>query len=152
MSAQGVKLISFEYPTPIENSLVFSHFSIFSNIVVFPALLISLLALIMIMIFVKKDEGFVSGTVDVVSTVFSVLISIILVPFLTVCAFLLDITGDNESIFNQIFYFLPALTILGVAFCVALRRKGYKVSALVVEFIGPAIFAVIMIIAAILGL
>ena len=152
LSAQGVKLISFEYPTPIENSLVFSHFSIFSNIVVFPALLISLLALIMIMIFVKKDEDFVKGTVDVVSTIFNFLISIILVPFLTVCAFLLDITGDNESIIHQIFYFLPALTILGVAFCVALRRKGYKVSALVVEFVGPAIFAVIMIIAAILGL
>ena len=27
LAAQGVKLIGYEYPTPIENSLVFSHFS-----------------------------------------------------------------------------------------------------------------------------
>ena len=46
LEAQGVKLISFEYPTPIENSFVFSHISYFSGAVVLPALLIALLALI----------------------------------------------------------------------------------------------------------
>ena len=51
LAAQGVKLISFEYPTPIKNSFVFSHISILSGEVVLPALLISLLALIATIIF-----------------------------------------------------------------------------------------------------
>ncbi|MBQ5590896.1 MAG: hypothetical protein IIU65_04370 [Clostridia bacterium] len=152
LSAQGVKLISFEYPEPIVNSLVFSHISIMSSIVVLPCLIISLLALLAIMIFVKKGEDYVRKPIDVVSTIFNFLITFILLPYFTVCAWFLDALGDNGSLFNQIFYFIPAITVLGTAACIALRRKGYKVSALVVEFIGPAIFAVIMIIAAILGL
>ena len=56
LAAQGVKLISFEYPTPIENSFVFSHISHFSGAVVLPTLLISLLALIATIIFVKKEK------------------------------------------------------------------------------------------------
>ncbi|MBQ2391300.1 MAG: hypothetical protein II306_05985, partial [Clostridia bacterium] len=53
--AQGIKLIGFEYPTPIENSLVFSHISYLSSAVVLPTLIIALLALVAIIIFVKKD-------------------------------------------------------------------------------------------------
>ena len=56
LSAQGVKLISFEYPTPIENSFVFSHISYFSGKVVLPILLIALLALVAIIILVKKKR------------------------------------------------------------------------------------------------
>ena len=47
----NVKLVSFEYPTPIENSFVFSHISYFSGAVVLPTLLIALLALIATIIY-----------------------------------------------------------------------------------------------------
>ena len=141
LAAQGVKLISFEYPTPIKNSFVFSHISILSGEVVLPALLISLLALIATIIFVKKDKSFVRQPIDVVSTVFNFVIGVALIPYCTIIAIFLDIAGDNDHILNQMFYFIPALIILCITASVALRRKDYKKSALVVEFVGPVVFA-----------
>ncbi len=145
---QGVKLVSYEYPTPIENSFVFSHISILDSHVVFPSLLISLLALIAIFIFFKRDKTIAPKTTDIVSTVFNFLICIIALPIFTICAIFFDIMGDNEHIVNQTFYFLPALTILATAASVALRRKGHSKTALVVEFIGPVAFVALLIISA----
>jgi hypothetical protein len=141
LAAQGVKLISFEYPTPIKNSFVFSHISILSGEVVLPALLISLLALIVTIIFVRKDKTFVRKPIDIVSTVFNFIIGIGIIPYTTIIAVFLDITGDNDHILNQMFYFVPALIIFSITASVALRRKNYKKSALIVEFIGPAVLA-----------
>lgn len=152
LSAQGVKLVGFEYPTPIKNSFVFSHISILDADIVLPSLLIGFIALLVTIIFVKKEKDFVRKPINVVSTVFNFLIAIISLPYLTVCALLLDALGDNESILNQIFYFLPVITVLGITASVALRRKGYSISALIVQFIGVAILALILLIGIILGL
>lgn len=152
LSAQGVKLISWEYPTPIENELVYSHISIFNSGVVFPALLISALALLVTIVFVKKEADWQRKPIDVTSTVLNFIIGLVIMPFSAICAVLLDAMGDNESIFNQVFYFIPALTILGIVASVALRRKGYGKSALIVQFAGPAVLAVILLIAGVLGL
>lgn len=137
---KGVKLISWEYPTPIENSFVFSHLSIFSGEVVFPTLLIGVLACVVILIFVKKDIDLTYKTVHIISKVFNCLIALVVIPFFSISAMLSDVTGDNDSIFHQIFYFIPALTSLCIAASVALRRKDFGKSSLVVQFIGPAIF------------
>ena len=56
LAAHGFKLISFEYPEPIENSFSFSHISYCSAAVVLPSLLIALVALIVLMIVVKKEK------------------------------------------------------------------------------------------------
>ena len=56
LAEHGVKLISFEYPAPIENSLVFSHVSYFSSAIVPPTLLMSLLALIATIFLVRKEK------------------------------------------------------------------------------------------------
>lgn len=152
LTAQGVKLISWEYPAPIENSFVFSHISILNSAVVFPALLIGALALAATLIFVKKDADFVRKPMDMVSTVLNFVIGVAVIPFSTICAILLDAMGDNESIFNQVFYFIPALTVLGITASVALRRRGYGKSALIVEFAGPAVLALVLIVCAALGL
>ena len=146
LAAQGVKLISFEYPTPIKNSFVFSHISILSGEVVLPVLLISLLALIATIIFVKKDKSFVRQPIDVVSTVFNFVIGVALIPYCTIVAIFLDITGDNDHILNQMFYFIPALIILCITASVALRRKGYGKSSLIAQFVGPVIFVLYLLI------
>lgn len=148
LAAHGVKLVSFKYPTPIENSFVFSHISIFSSVVIWPTLLIAFLAWLLTIILVKKE--FVRKPIDVVSTVFNFIITFIAVPVITLCAWLFDMTGDNDHIINQTFYFVPALTILSIAASVALRRKGYSKSALIVEFIGPIVFGGILLLFAIL--
>lgn len=152
LAEHGVKLISYEYPTPIENSFVFSHISILDSGVVLPALLFSFLAWLIILIRVKKDEDYIRKPIDTVSTLFNFLVCFVLLPYFTICAWLLDALGDNESLFNQIFYFIPAITVLGVAASLALRRKQYGVAALLVQFIGPAIFGIIYGIAALQGL
>lgn len=150
--AQGVKLVSFEYPTPIENSFVFSHISVPDIEVTFPSLLIAFLAMIATLIFVKKDTAYVRKPIDIVTIIFNFMISFVVLPFFTVIALLLSALGDVGDIMNLIFYLLPALTVLSVTVSIALRRKLYTKSALIVQFTSLAIFAVIMFIGNCLGM
>ena len=146
LAAQGVKLISFEYPTPIENSFVFSHISHFSGAVVLPTLLISLLALIAIIIFVKKEKELEYKAVDIVSIILNFVIGFTLIPFVTILGVFIDIEGGGPELYYQIMYFVPAVSILCIAASVALRRKGYGKSSLITQFIGPAIFVLYLLI------
>ncbi len=146
LSAQGVKLISFEYPTPIKNSFVFSHMSYFSGAVVLPTLLIALLALIATIIFVRKEKELKYKAIDIVSIVLNFIIGFTLIPFLSILAFFIDIEGGGPELYFQVLYFIPALSVLCVAASVALRRKGYGVKSLIAELIGPAVFAVYLIV------
>lgn len=146
LAAQGVKLISFEYPTPIENSFVFSHISHFSGAVVLPTLLISLLALVATIIFVRKEKELKYKAIDVFSVVLNFVISFTFVPFVTVAAALSDINGGGPELSRQIFYFVPAFSVLCIAASVALRRKGNGIKSLVAELIGPSAFALYLIV------
>lgn len=148
--AHGVKLVSFDYPTPIENSFVFSHISNVNSGVILPTLLIGCVALLLIIILIKKDNDFVRKPINVVSTVLNFVVCFTILPYSAVAAWLLDAVGDNESALNQLFYFVPALTVLGVAASVALRRKGYGKSALVVGFTGPVVLVLILLIFSVL--
>jgi hypothetical protein len=146
LSAQGVKLISFEYPTPIENSFVFSHISYFSGAIVLPTLIIALLALVAIIIFVRKEKELTYKTIDIVSIIFNVIICVILVPFVSLAAMLIDINGGGPELSRQVLYFLPSFSVLCIASSVALRRKGCKVTSLISGLIAPAFFAVYLIV------
>ena len=142
LAAQGVKLIGFEYPTPIENSLVFSHLSYFSSAVVLPTLLFAILALIAMFIFVKKDKELKYKAVDVISVILNFVIGLTLIPFVIVLALLIDVDGGGPEFYNQVMYFIPALLVLCVAASVALRRMGYGVKSLLPQLVGPVVFAV----------
>ena len=146
LAAQGVKLISFEYPTPIENSLVFSHISYFSGAVVLPTLLIALLALIATIIFVKKEKELNYKAIDIVSIVLNFIICFTVIPFVSVLALFIDIEGGGPELYHQVLYFIPALSVLCMAASVALRRKGHGVKSLIAELIGPAVFALYLIV------
>ena len=152
LSAQGVKLIGFEYPTPIKNSFVFSHISYFSGAVVLPTLLIALLALIATIIFVRKEKELKYKAIDIVSIVLNFIIGFTLIPFVSILALFIDIEGGGPELYFQVLYFIPALSVLCVAASVALRRKGYGVKSLVAELIGPAVFAVYLIVCGVSGL
>ena len=142
LAAQGVKLIGFEYPTPIETSLVFSHLSYFSSAVVLPTLLFAILALIAMFIFVKKDKELKYKAVDVISVILNFVIGLTLIPFVIVLALLIDVDGGGPEFYNQVMYFIPALLVLCVAASVALRRMGYGVKSLLAQLVGPVVFAV----------
>ena len=146
LAAQGVKLISFKYPTPIENSFVFSHISYFSGAVVLPTLLISLLALVAIIIFVRKEKELKYKAVDIISIVLNFVIGFTLIPFVTILGVFIDIEGGGPELYCQVTYFIPMFSVLCIAASVALRRKGYGVKSLIAELIGPAVFAAYLIV------
>ena len=144
LSEQGVKLISFEYPEPIENSMVFSHIIIPESDVVVPAIIIAFLAMLATIIFVKKDNDYISMPINTITVVFNFVIGFIVFPFFTTFAGLLEAMGDVGDIMNLVIYLLPALSLLCITASIALRRKLYGKSALIVQFISPAVFVVIL--------
>ena len=146
LAAQGVKLISFEYPTPIENSLVFSHISYFSGAVVLPTLLISLLTLLAIIIFVRKEKELQYKAIDIVSIVLNFIIGFILIPFVTILGVFIDIEGGGPEFYYQVMYFIPTVVTLCIAASIALRRKGYGKSSFIAQFIGPVIFVLYLLV------
>lgn len=146
LAAQGVKLISFKYPEPIKNSFVFSHLSYFSGSNVPLTLLIALLALLVTIIFVRKEKELKYKAVDIISIVFNWIIGTVYMGFVTILALLIDIEGGGPELYYQIMYFIPAVSVLCIAASVALRRKGYGKSSLIAGFIGPVIFALYLLI------
>lgn len=152
LAAHGVKLVSFEYPEPIENSFEFSHISYFSSVVSLPAEIIAILALIAVIIFVKKEKEFKYGAMYIVSVSLDCVIGLTLIPFLVVVAMFVDINGGSPELYHQMMYFLPAFCILCTAASVALLRKKYYKSAIVAELIGPAVFAVYIVVCSIIEL
>ena len=148
----GVKLVSFEYPEPIKNSLTFSHFVFPESEVIFPSIIIAFVAWIVTLIFVKKDKEYIRKPINIITIVFNFIIGLVVLPFFTIIAGLLSALGDIGNIMNLLQYLLPALTLLGITASIGLRRKLYGKSALIVQFVSPAIFAVIVIISSCLGL
>ena len=146
LSAHGVKLVSFEYPTPIENSFVFSHISYFSSAIVLPTLLIALLALAAVIVFVKREEGSQRKAVDIVSVILNVAICFVFIPFVSVAAMLADLNGGGPGFDHQVLYFLPWFSVMCIAASVTLRRKGHGVGSLIAQLAGPAVFVVFLIV------
>jgi len=152
LAEHGVKLISFEYPEPIKNSLRFSHIVMPEGEIVLPSIIIALLALIATLIFVKRDNDYVRKPINVITIIFHFIIGFIAFPFFAIFAGLLSALGDVGDVMNLITYLLPALTILCITASIGLRRKLYGKSALVVQFISPAVFVIIIIISYCLNL
>ena len=146
LTAQGIKLIGFEYPEPIENTFVFSHIAYLDGAVVIPALLIALLALLAILIFVRKEKELKYKAIDMISIVLNFFVGFVYLGFVAVLAMLIDIEGGGPELYYQLLYFIPAFSALCIAASVALRRKGYGVKSLIAELIGPAVFAVYLLV------
>jgi hypothetical protein len=142
LAEHGVKLVDFQYPTPIKNTLTFSHLSYLSGVIVLPLLLIALLALIVTMVLVKKEKELKYKAVDIISIVLNFVIGTIFLAFVTLLAVLIDIEGGGPELYYQAMYFVPFVSLLSIAASVALRRIGYGVRSLIATLIGPVAFAV----------
>ena len=126
--------------------IIISHISHFSCAVVLPTLLISLLALIATIIFVKKEKELKYKAVDIVSIVLNFVIGFTLIPFVTILGVFIDIEGGGPELYYQVLYFIPAISMLSIAASVALRRKGYGKISLIAGFVGPVIFVLYLIV------
>lgn len=141
----GAKIISWEYPEPVENSYVFSHITYLCGNVVIPFALIAAAALLAVVIFVKKDEDLRRKSIDKLSVVLNFVIALTALPFMTIYGLLSDINGSSPELLHQLGYLAPAITILGLAASVGLRRKGFRKGSFISQFTGPAFFAVLFV-------
>lgn len=136
----GLSIISWEYPVPIENTFSFDGFFLSSEAVVYTAA-IAIAALLACVTLIKKNKELVYRKIDKASIVLNFLIAVVAFPFVFVVSALSEIVADT-SVWKQILYFTPALTVLGIAASVALRRCGYGKHSLFVQFLGPGLFVI----------
>ena len=142
LAEHGVRLVGWEYPAPIVNSFVFSHISQMSGVVVLPMMIIALLALLAVLVFVKKDRASGSQILSKISVISDVVVFFVAVPIFTVFGIFSDINGGSAELAHQLGYLLAPITVLGIAASVSLRRKGFDKSGCIVAFAGPFLMAV----------
>ena len=136
----GLSVTSWVYPEPIENEFSFGGISLSSEATIYTAA-IAIAALLACTSLIKKDKEIVYRKMEKVSIVLNLLIAIVAFPFIFMVSVLSEIVADT-SVWQQILYFTPALTVLGVAASVVLRRCGYGKQSLFIQFLGPVLFAV----------
>ena len=149
IKAKGLEILSWEYPEPIKNEFVFSHISPISADSVITFVLISSVALVLCIIFVKRDKEITKKPIDKISAYLNFAVGIVILPFITICSAFSDINGGGKELIYQIVYCIPAVCVLGLALSVSLRRTGFCKSSMVVQFVGPLIFLLMLIIAGI---
>ena len=138
----GLSIVSWEYPEPIENRFSFGGISLSSEATMYTAI-IAIVALLACMILIKKEKEIVYRKMDKVSIVLNFLIAIVVFPFIFMVSALSEIVADT-SIWQQILYFAPALTVLGIGASVTLRRLGCKRIGFWSQFAGPVVFDLII--------
>lgn len=145
------EIISWEYPEPIENTFVFRGFSLLHTGSMLVMLLAGLLTIIACVIFVKRDKTVPGTVLDKFSVVLNFVICFVAIPFMTIATALLQITMSGDALLYQIFLCVPALTAFTVAASVALRRNGFTKTGFFVQFAGPVLFFVPVIVASVIG-
>ena len=123
LQEQGVTLVSWIYPLPVDNNFVFSHIVILSSRVIFPMVFIGVLALLAMIIFVKKEKEFKNSKINKISVIFNFIIGILVIPFMIAYGSLIDIGGSSAALNQQMSYIVPAFSILCLAASVGFRRK-----------------------------
>ena len=136
------EIISWEYPEPIENTFVFSGFSILHVGSMFAMLLVGLLVIIACIIFVKRDKMGPYKVLDKLSVVLNCVVCFAAIPFITFTTALLQIAMSGDEFMYQIYLCIPALTAFTVAASISLRRNGFTKSGFFVQFVGPVLFFV----------
>ena len=145
------EIISWEYPEPIENTFVFRGFSLLHTGSMLVMLLAGLLTIIACVIFVKRDKTVPGKVLDKFSVVLNFVICFVAIPFITIATALLQITMSGDALLYQIFLCVPALTAFTVAASVALRRNGFTKTGFFIQFAGPVLFFVPIILESVIG-
>lgn len=140
----GFTVVDWSYPLPIENTFSFGGISLSGEGTVYTTA-IAIAALLACMFLIRKDPKTVYSNLDRFGIVLNLLIAIIAFPFILIVSALSEIVAD-ASICQQILYFTPALTALGIAASLTLRRLGYRRIGFGIKFVGLVIFALCVLI------
>lgn len=138
------ELLSWETPEPIENTFVFSGFSILHDESMIAMLLVGILVIVACMVFVKRDKNIPYKLIDRVSIVLNVIVAIVVIPFITLVVLLMPIYVSGEEFTYQMDLCVPAITAFSIAASIALRRKGLAKSGFFVQLVGPLLFALMI--------
>ncbi len=135
----GLSIVSWDYPDPIENSFSFGGLSLSSEAAILTTIL-AVCACIACIILIKKDKRLTCSALDKISVVLNFLNGLILFPFILVVGIFIEIVADTTFLY-QVLYLSPAVTALGIALSVTLRRMGRKHISFWIQFVGPIVFA-----------
>lgn len=138
----GFYLVSYEYPEPIENSFGFGGISMSSQSVILTSA-IAVVALLACMVAIKKDKELTYTVADKFGILLNFVVMIVGFPFILVSCCLVEIVSDASFVY-QILYIIPVLTAIGVAISVTARRTGHKWLSFLVQFAGPVVFGLIL--------
>ena len=140
----GFRLEGWTYPQPIENRFSFGGFSLSSEAVLYTSA-IAIVSLVLCLIFVKKDRAQMGGALNKLGIALELLVIAVAFPFMLILSTLSEILGDTSAL-QQLLYLTPAMTVTGVGASMVLRRRGYALPGLLIQLIGPAVFALTVLI------
>ena len=140
----GFSIVNWAYPAPIENAFSFGGVALSSEATVYTAVIAGI-ALLACLILIKKDRQLTYSLLDKFSVFLNLLIAVFALPFIFVASALSEIVA-SETIWQQILYFTPALTAISLAASLTLRRMGEKRVSLWIQFAGPVMFALCVLI------
>ena len=140
----GFRLDGWEYPEPIENSFYFGGVSLSSEAVLYTSA-IAITALVLSLIFVEKDPEQMGRKLNIIGVAMNLLIGVFAFPFILIVSTLSKILGET-TVLQQLMYLAPALTVTCVSASVVLRRRGYTMPGFLIQFIGPVLFALVVLI------
>lgn len=139
LEQMGFVINSCVYPDPIENSFRYGGISLSSEATLYTAI-IAVAALLACLVLIRRPARMAFSPMDRLSVVLNFLLAFVAFPFILITAALSEIVAD-ASAWQQLLYLAPALTALGIAASVTLRRMGYRVLSFWVQFVGPVVFA-----------
>ena len=138
----GFSIVSWEYPEPIGNTFSFGGVSMSSEATIYTAAM-AVAALLACMILIKRDREKVYRPMDKLSIALDLLTAIVAFPFIFAVSTLSEITADT-SFLQQVLYFMPALTVIGIGASVTARRMGCSRFGFWCKFVGPGFFALLL--------
>ena len=142
VAKMGLVILGWEYPYPMENSFSFGGISLSSEAVMLTSV-IAVAALLACMVMIRKERRSAYGGINKISIALNFLVMLIAFPIILVTSALSEIVADATAL-QQLFYLAPALTAAGVAASVALRRMGRKYMSFCIQFVGPLVFGLIL--------
>ena len=139
------EIVSFEYPTPIENTFRFAGFSGLYETNTGAMTLVGILTLILCMIFVKKDDGVEYGVLDKINIILNFALMLSALPIIYIGAVFVQAYPTGPDWLYQAYLCIPQIIPFSIAASLSLRRKGFRKSGFFIQFLAPALEVIIVV-------
>lgn len=142
LEALGFRLVSWEYPDPIENSFRCGGIRLSGQGAAYLAGL-TLAALLACLVLVRRESQQKRNLTEKLTIGLNFLTGLVFFPIVLVLALLNEIAPGSDWV-NLTVYLLPSVTLAGIAASVVLRRTGHRKPGLWVQLAGPLLLALVL--------